>query len=142
MRVLVTGFNSGETSRQAVTMFFATHLPYVLNVMLPAGWSGHEGQRYTLHSVCFPDEQESVQDAGRTVPDLAAPVARLTTPQAAFVEALHGEPWTARRCNTVWMISTGLSASANALWTVMDAAFHPFEDLELGFRPVPSEGDR
>ena len=123
MRALVTGFNLQETARQSGSMKFQTDLPYVLNVMLPAWVPGQAGETFRLFRVLIPDIGEAEQSA-------------------AFVQALGQTPWTLRCPQEVWMISTGLSEAAYALWNRLDAQLQPFEDLSLEFRAGPEEGEQ
>ncbi|WP_425147772.1 hypothetical protein [Deinococcus sp.] len=121
MRVPVTGFNLYETQRQPGALHLETPLPYVLNVILPAppvaaqpnAWEG----AYSLLSVEPPGQEWDVQGQAWA---------------EAFVAALGQERWTVRR-SVVWMLSTGLSERAYALWNSLDAALEPFSDLTLLF---------
>lgn len=123
MRALVTGFNLQESARQSGSMRLQTDLPYVLNVMLPACVPDPAGETFRLLRILMPDGSEAEQSA-------------------AFVQALGQTPWTVRCSRDVWMISTGLSAAASALWNRLDALLEPFEDLSLEFGAGPGEGKR
>ncbi len=127
MRVLVTGFNLQETARQSGSIRFQTDLPYVLNVTLPARGPGTAGETFRLLRVLMPDGNPDVSGAKQS---------------AAFVQALGQTPWTLRCPRDVWMISTGLSGAACALWNSLDAQLEPFEDLSLEFGAGSGEDEQ
>lgn len=122
MRVSVTGFNAWETSRQVLTLAFKTQLPYVLNVTLPTGVPRSAGDSLRLLKIFTPDGREAEQSA-------------------AFVDALGQSVWTVRCVDTVWMLSTGLSGAAYALWNRLDSQLQPFEDLTLQFQSDQPGGE-
>jgi hypothetical protein len=112
MRALVTGFSACEASRQGRAMAFGTQLPYVLNVTLLSGIPGLAGDIFRLLKVFLSDGNEA-QDS------------------AAFVGAVGQTRWTVRCINAAWMLSTGLSETAYAIWNRLDSHIQPSDNLNL-----------